>query len=376
LHLPTMSGFNKSQSISYGVERTRLPLRPSSAGSPWRNPGRLRLRDVDRLQASGRHRPSSAPSQSQSSRSRVIHATEVPSAVDILSKAYAERVDEGLMQYHMKFGVKSPTDRHAEKQDEKADTIDLCSIPGHMEALPKDVYVAKCNELLVKANSGVLAWISQSNHCLCRREGCNLRNMLIGNRGILSVLPLIDCMKGLKSLSLVGNGLRDAGARSLLTTLRVEAHLPSLSVFDLSRNPLSTKSGEELEPVVGSRRRLLLLGLAATSIGGTQRERLLFQALDNFKSADPAEALEAWRLASSSSFADSELTACCATHVDKLNAVPDVSVERPVSAPPKRPPGSAPRARKAITSYTSHDSRCQCSICSIAAESKSRICAT
>lgn len=328
---------------SWGPMAPVLPVRPASAGSPWRNPGRLRLRDIDRLRTSARKsRPSSAPSQA----SRVVLA-EAPSAIEILSQVYAERAECGLMQYRMKFGVKAPK---AEDKDENVETC--CSAHGsivdHMATMRNDVYLAGCDELRVKANSGVMAWFAGTARCICQQDGCNLRNMLLGNRGILGVLPLFDSMKSLKSLSLVGNSLRDAGTKALLNSLTSKEQLPQLSVFDMSQNPLSASSGDELEPLLATRKLLVLVGLAGTNIGSRQRQRLLQQSLSNFENAQAGAALEAWRLAISTGFADTDLRASCVAHAEVLGALPGAASDIDVALPPQRPPGPAPRAcRKA-----------------------------
>jgi len=370
----------------------QLPRRPASAGasyagSPWRNPGRLRLRDVDLIRTAPRRsrssRPASAPSCMSTAAAARMQAPPIKSELaaeasskrELLVAAYSDRVEGGQLQ-HQKLACKAS---NQDDDDEmSAQKIEQCPIPGHMATLRDDVYIAKCDELRVKANSGVLAWISGDDRCMCQRHGGNLRNMLLGNRGVLAVLPLLDCMKSLRSLSLVGNGLRGAGVKAVINAMSTEELLPLLCTFDLSHNPLSSPSSDDLEPLLHSRTDLLLLGLAGTSLGSAPRQRLMRKAMTNFNNAPADKALEAWQLAASTGFADVELKASYAASAEVLQTMQQ---PRPLSQQPQPPPGPKPAVRRkapmvlptkvAYPAHTStHRGSCECKACKFGASAE------
>jgi len=305
---------------------------------------------------------------------------EATSAKEILAQAYSERVDSGLMQYKVTFGKLVDNRRQKEPEEWVTVCCKECETPDHMLTLRDGVYVASCKQQRVKANSGVLSWFSGSDRCICLQEGGSFNNLLLGNRGILSVLPLLECMKALKHLSLNGNGLRDAGIRAVVSTLSGEEALPQLCVLDLSHNPLSMASADQIEPVIESRERLLLLGLTGTSLSGGQRQQLMSKALTNFENAAPDEALEAWRLAASAGFADQ---AWYSAHAKALQNSPTAQLGRPV--PPPRPPSGTVRpprrkegfVRKEIgcSSNGLHENCNACSRSEYEAASRATLCA-
>lgn len=337
-----------------------LPRRPASAGSPWRNPGRLRMRDIDFLRNSARRgrasrpasapsgisstgigplRPASAPSVGSATAARRTQDPNVATTRELLVTAYAKRVEDVRVQ------KPSGQDKTGEQNERRCE----CSTPLHAVTLRDDVYMGKCSELRVKANSGVLAWLADSNLCTCQLPGGNFKNMLLGNRGVLAVLPLLDCMQSLRSLSLAGNGLRGAGVQAVIAALSSGKMLPQLCVFDLSHNPLSSPSGDSLEPLLNDREDLLFLGLAGTALGSSHRQRLMRHALANFQNAEPSKALEAWHLAASTGFSDLELKARYAVSTEVLQTAlikPVVVADPPVPAQPKLPPGPAPAVRR------------------------------
>lgn len=313
----------------------------SCVGSLWANPGRLRLGDINspaarRRLANQRQRPASA-SAAPASSPRSISSPSRPFS------AKAERSDGGLLQYQLaerKLNLDASPQEHAEVEH-----VEPCSDPDHA-GLCDSIYIPKCGELRVKPNSGIIALLSRNNKCICQdSEGINFKNLLLGNRGILSVLPLFDCMQSLKSLSLVGNGLRDAGIRSVTDALKNSNLLPQLSVFDLSHNPLSPPSADVLQLFLEGRIPLLFLGLVGTSLGNTQRQRLLRQCLAKMDKAQALDVLEAGRLAESSSFADLELRTRCAPQMESVRDLVIAATPRPPSAPwrrPQVPAGPAP----------------------------------
>lgn len=319
---------------------------------------------------------------------------EAVSAKAVLAQAYSERVENGLLQKkRLERAVSAKdmlaqtfgklVDKRRQNKSEEWVFCKECETPDHMLTLRDGVYVAACEQERVKANSGILSWFSGSDRCICMQEGGSFKNLLLGNRGILSVLPLLQCMKALKHLSLTGNGLRDAGIRAVVSTLSGEESLPQLCVLDLSHNPLSLASADQIEPVLDSRERLLLLGLTGTSLTGGQKQRLMSKALTNFENSAPDEALEAWRLAASTGFADLELQAWYSANAKVLQTLPTAQLGRPV--PPPRPPSGTvrpPRRKEGLvkkeigcSSNGLHENCNACSRSEYEAASKATLCA-
>lgn len=137
------------------------------------------------------------------------------------------------------------------------------------------------------------------------------RNLLLGSRGVLAVLPLFPSLHRMKCLSFSGNGLRDAAVQAIAATLGDLDKAPGLLVLDLSNNPIAgTNAVESLRSLLSRRRSVLCLGIAGTMLPDDRRKQILRQAVNNFSAADPYDALEAWRLtADGRNFADHGLRA-------------------------------------------------------------------
>merc|ERR1711976_945911 len=69
--------------------------------------------------------------------------------------------------------------------------IDDCVCCGREHGLELyRLYVAKCEELQVKPNSGIERLLLDEA-CCCKREHISLRNLLLGTRGILALPTLV-----------------------------------------------------------------------------------------------------------------------------------------------------------------------------------------
>lgn len=187
---------------------------------------------------------------------------------------------------------------------------DFCEPANHLPFLQEQVYVAQCVEDGVHVNSGVLEVLNKSaatGRCYCRQREVSFRNLALGDRGVSALLPLLTFGRTLKSLCLVGNGMREQSVRQLCAIIQDTYVLTSLMVLDLSHNPLGAACADELQRLAPRRRRLLLIGTHGTQIAAERRQRLLRLCLANVTAAEPAGAAEALALAKEEGFADLEL---------------------------------------------------------------------
>merc|ERR1719453_878861 len=93
----------------------------------------------------------------------------------LLVHAFAERMEGGILHYQIK--PSSEREQACDKSNEATrqspsaeDSETPCPVEGHTADLHQSLYREKCGELRVKANSGVLAWLSGSKRCLCQQD--------------------------------------------------------------------------------------------------------------------------------------------------------------------------------------------------------------
>mmetsp|Transcript_18731 Transcript_18731/g.36765 ORF Transcript_18731/g.36765 Transcript_18731/m.36765 type:complete len:426 (-) Transcript_18731:371-1648(-) len=173
-----------------------------------------------------------------------------------------------------------------------------CASRNHALFLRDHVYIQACSELHVHPNSRVRELLTRCSDsmCFCDLEVVSFRNCLLGDRGILAMLPLLTFARSLRCLSLVGNGMREGSLRQLVAALLEPTTCSNLLVLDLSQNDIPQKGVEWLLRFLPQRRQLLLLGLADAGVPEEGRKRLMMKSLVNFCAASPADMLEAWRL--------------------------------------------------------------------------------
>lgn len=207
---------------------------------------------------------------------------------------------------------------------------------GHGERLMKKIYKVKCQQVKVKMNSGVQELLL-SSPCFCGLQVINFRNMLIGNRGVRGLWPLLKYARALKSLSLAGNCIHDDGVLYVIHTIEGEnkgadhhkSDVGGLLVLDLSQNPFSQVVAPEIARFYEARKDVLLLGLAKTPVPTARRQHILRQGLQKFANSPPHLMLEAWRLAKAAEFVDFEFFSQCervveATHGAEIHEMADL----------------------------------------------------
>lgn len=194
----------------------------------------------------------------------------------------------------------------------------MCNRKNHPAFLREQVYMKRCEDINVHVNSGVEELLLNSATCFCTLESVSFRDLMLGDRGMQAILPLFKSCRRLKSMSLAGNNMREKSLTLVCKTLREVNTLTLLSVLDLSHNPITAASGQEITNLLTHQRTLLLLGCMGTSLPGVRRQRLLRQTLASFAISDPSDMCKAWQLASpGGGFVDCELWVQCTPIVEE-----------------------------------------------------------
>jgi hypothetical protein len=157
----------------------------------------------------------------------------------------------------------------------------------HRNYLRDKVYVKKCAVQKVSCNTGILNLITISEPCFCRVNTLSFKNLFFGDRGVASVIEVLNENHYLKCVNLAGNGIHQEGCARLAACFADPDMHPELRAMDLSNNPLCQVSVEPLLRLVSAKRNVILIGMAGTDIPMESRELLLRRCIQN------AEALQA-----------------------------------------------------------------------------------
>lgn len=122
---------------------------------------------------------------------------------------------------------------------------------------PKQLYKDTCTELSVKCNSVVYAELPDDGS---QMKSWDLRDKMIGSKGLSAVLAVVDKLDGLVSVNLSGNNLASPSTKELLDHL--VSH-PSIKEIDLSGNDIRL-GGPELVELVKRNRRIQQVNLDGT----------------------------------------------------------------------------------------------------------------
>lgn len=177
-------------------------------------------------------------------------------------------------------------------------------------AVLKKHYASECLEKGLHPNSGVSSYVLGCDPCLCGLEVVSFRNLFVGDRGVVALLPLLRYSRNLRSLNLAGNGLRRDGIQTIVGALQEPGeHTTSLCILELSQNPMHRLCFDGLMGLAAARQNILMMGCTGTSLPPWARSRLLKRHMENLMAADPAEQERAFRLADEGGdyFADREL---------------------------------------------------------------------
>lgn len=190
----------------------------------------------------------------------------------------------------------------------------------------KQVYMTKCSDLGVHANSGVREFLERCNPCFCCLAEVDLRDLLMRDRGIVGLLPVFHFSRAIQRLSLAGNGIRDVGLRAIVAAFQDSKEHLGLRVLDLSNNPIPTSCVNDLSLFMDMKPSILLVGLKDTAIPAELRQRLLRQCLENLRLANPDAMIEAWELSQDSAhFLDRELWIRAGSIVEEVHGEAVVS---------------------------------------------------
>mmetsp|Transcript_16117 Transcript_16117/g.56171 ORF Transcript_16117/g.56171 Transcript_16117/m.56171 type:complete len:489 (-) Transcript_16117:65-1531(-) len=166
---------------------------------------------------------------------------------------------------------------------------DSCEPKNHTNFLRLQVYSARCEELEVKENSAVVKLLDRCLNkqvCYCSLSDLSFSNFMMGDRGLIALLPLLTFGRKLKCLNLTNNNLRSDSVRQLCAILGDALVLTTLMLLDLSNNPLGCCCTDELMNLLTVRPSLLMLGTQNTQLRPGCREKLMKKSLANFGAAD------------------------------------------------------------------------------------------
>jgi len=219
-----------------------------------------------------------------------------------------------------------------------------CDPVHHQVFLREQVYGARCNELGVRPNSGVIKMFKKTvsvGDCMCRAREMNLTNHLLGDRGVSAVLPMLTFALNLRSLCLTGNSIRRHATRQICAILESSGVLGSLVVLELSNNPLGEACAEELVTLLRNRPSLLLLGTHEAQMPAARRQSLIKASVNNFCQADAVDKFDAYRIAKTCGwFVDLELLAWVKPHAPE-----EKPRDEPTSAATREPSKEQPQPR-------------------------------
>jgi len=309
------------QRLTIGAESVER-AKTAPGGTSTFKPGRTRL-----LEVSARHQLEGQRRQERQPLARLGPQVQARMVED------DQTFDEsGLVQYS---SLRSSTvltctmDGQTEYSDDELSDNSCsykCSSRQHAIFLKDHVYIQACSELHVHPNSRVRELLTRCSDwmCFCDLEVVSFRNCMLGDRGLLAMLPLLTFARALRCLNLVGNGMREGSLRQLVSALLEPTTCSGLLVLDLSQNSIPHKGAEWLLRFLPRRRRLLLLGLADTGWPEERRKRLMMKSLGNFCKAPPADMLEAWRLSKDDErLADRDLWLRCDRFIQRQDSKVD-----------------------------------------------------
>eukprot|EP00929_Paragymnodinium_shiwhaense_P052750 TRINITY_DN2641_c0_g1_i4.p1 TRINITY_DN2641_c0_g1~~TRINITY_DN2641_c0_g1_i4.p1 ORF type:complete len:678 (+),score=164.75 TRINITY_DN2641_c0_g1_i4:237-2270(+) len=202
----------------------------------------------------------------------------------------------------------------------------LCQRRNHAKYLRDRIYSKRCQELGLRTNSGVDKYLLSNPVCFCNLEIVNMRDLLLGDRGVQGILPLLRSARRLRSFNLAGNCLRELGVEKLSQALLDPGTVLKLCCLDLSKNPLSSASAGDLQHLVTKRQSVLLLGLKNTDLPMLRRQSLVRSCMARLAETEPLEMCEVWKMASPEyNFQDTDLWVKCGALVEQYSGVKEAA---------------------------------------------------
>ncbi|CAD2220292.1 Leucine Rich repeat, putative [Angomonas deanei] len=141
----------------------------------------------------------------------------------------------------------------------------------------RDLYIKKCKQEKIHANSGILELLSDDPTTF-PFDTLDLQSNFIGNRGVVAVMTIIERSPNIRSLNLCDNGLRNSGVQYVCEGA---ARHPSLQSLNLSNNYISDGAADSLEKLLLCNARIVDLNILNTQISVERRVRLKDLAKNN-----------------------------------------------------------------------------------------------
>eukprot|EP00667_Euglena_gracilis_P017343 EG_transcript_18264 len=141
-----------------------------------------------------------------------------------------------------------------------------------------DIYKWHCAQSSIKPNSGLLKVLPREPGQFITE--INMDYNYIGVKGMQPLLEILRVNRGLRTLNLRDNNLENAEVRALVTVL-LATEEDTLTMLDLSNNPISLAGGSALMDLLSKRRRLTEVKLTGTLIQPKVREKIQELAAGN-----------------------------------------------------------------------------------------------
>jgi len=133
------------------------------------------------------------------------------------------------------------------------------------------IYARECSVMQIKTNSGIMNLLPKSAGNYCITE-LNLGVNFVGDKGLLTLIPVIAICPSLYRLTLRDNGLHNPTVIALCKTLAVH---PGISIIDLSSNQyLCLDAGTALLSLVKKNTNIWRLSLQKTGISRELQKKI------------------------------------------------------------------------------------------------------
>lgn len=104
---------------------------------------------------------------------------------------------------------------------------------------PEKEYEGTCQKLKSKPNSQVSVCLKENINYFATQERLDFRDNFLGEKGFITILPLINSNDCFTHLNVSGNGLRNEAVCHMVDMLLRPKHSDRPLTLDLSRNPIS-----------------------------------------------------------------------------------------------------------------------------------------
>eukprot|EP01062_Namystynia_karyoxenos_P003642 TRINITY_DN11304_c0_g1_i1.p1 TRINITY_DN11304_c0_g1~~TRINITY_DN11304_c0_g1_i1.p1 ORF type:complete len:242 (+),score=75.25 TRINITY_DN11304_c0_g1_i1:150-875(+) len=134
----------------------------------------------------------------------------------------------------------------------------------------RGIYLYYCAEYGTKPNS-TLSRALPSDVGVFDLEELNCAGNFVGDRGVLPLLEVVRCCRGLRALHLPDNGIKNAGVECIV---HMALEHPALEELDLSRNRITLGAGKVLHELARKNPRIRKIDVGGTRIDDQLHARI------------------------------------------------------------------------------------------------------